>query len=143
MSSTSLYTTFGNEIKYDIQQNTLVSYLENATIKFPLPEASSVLLSELVDIKQVNPVDLDVVKAKLISIGFGEANANAMAGVLITVAKSHGVSPLEYFALNEASLKLTEDAYKTINLLRPSGNRIGLSPQKQNKNSRYNSIIRP
>lgn len=143
MPSTSLYNTFGNEIKYDIQQNTLVAYLETATIKFPLPEASSTLLSELVDIEQVNPMDLDVVKSRLLKIGFGEPNALAMASVLISVAKTHGVSPLEYFEMNEASLKLTEDAYKTINLLRPAGNRIGLSQRKQNKKSRYGNIIRP
>jgi len=143
MSSTSLYTTFGNEIRYDIQQNTLVAYLENSTIKFPLPEASSTLLSELVDVSQINPDEIDVVKARLVKIGFGIPNATAMAGVLISVAKTHGVSPLEYFELNEASLKLTEDAYKTINLLRPAGNRIGLSQRKQNKKSRYGAIIRP
>ena len=42
--STSLYTTFGNEVKYEIRNDTLVAFLENATIKFPLPEASSEIL---------------------------------------------------------------------------------------------------
>jgi hypothetical protein len=143
MSSTSLYTTFGNEVSYDIQQNTLVTYIKDATIKFPLPEASSTLLSDLVDMDQINPVDLDVIMAKLTEIGFGSANARAMAGVLISVAKTHGVSPLEYFEINEASLKLTQDAYKTINLLRPAGNRVGLAHKKVNKKSRYGTMIRP
>lgn len=143
MPSTSLYTTFGNEIKYDIQQDTLVAYLEDATIKFPLPEASSEILSELVDMSTINPVDLDVVLAKLTEIGFSKANGKAMAAVLISVAKSQGVSPMEYFEVNAASLKLTQDAYKTINMMRPAGNRIGLSQRKENKKSRYGNMIRP
>jgi hypothetical protein len=143
MPSASLYTTFGNEIKYEIQQDTLVAYLEDATIKFPLPEASSEILSELVDMSTINPVDLDVVLAKLTEIGFSKANGKAMAAVLISVAKSQGVSPMEYFEVNEASLKLTQDAYKTINMMRPAGNRIGLSRRKENKKSRYGNMIRP
>jgi len=143
MSSTSLYTTFGNEIRYDIQQNTLISYIDQATIKFPLPEASSTLLSELVDFEAINPTELDIIKTKLQDLGFRKANAGAMAGVLISVAKTHGVSPLEYFDVNESSLKLTQDAYATINLLRPAGNRIGLSPRKDNRKSRYGAMIRP
>jgi len=39
--SASLYTTFGNEVKYEFRQGVLTAYLENSTINFPLPEATS------------------------------------------------------------------------------------------------------
>jgi len=139
----SLYLTFGNERKYRITQDTLVAYLENATIKFPLPEASSELLSELADTTSINPQELDTVKSRLISIGFGEPSAVTMASVLIQVAKTQGVSPMEYFSLNEASLKLAIDTYTTINALRPSGNRIGLTTPIENKRSRQRTLIKP
>jgi hypothetical protein len=142
-SSTNLYNTFGNELKYRISQGTLEAYLENATIKFPLPEASSTILGELAPIDSVNPQELDAVRGELERIGFGQANARAMAAVLIQVAKSQGVSPLTYFDLNAASLKLAIDTYETINLLRPPGNRIGLTSAKDNQKSRASSLIQP
>ena len=141
--STTLYNTFGNELKYRINQDTLEAYLENATIKFPLPEASSTILSELAPPESVNPQELDAVKSKLESIGFGKANARAMSAVLIQVARSQGVSPLEYFSVNQASLKLAVDTYDTINMLRPPGNRIGLTAPLDNSKSRYANLIKP
>jgi hypothetical protein len=141
--SSNLYNTFGNELKYRISQGTLEAYLENATIKFPLPEASSTILSELAPIDSVNPQELDAVRGELERIGFSQANARAMAAVLIQVAKSQGVSPLTYFDLNAASLKLAIDTYETINLLRPPGNRIGLTSAKDNQKSRASSLIQP
>lgn len=141
--STSLYNTFGNEVKYQYIQDTLVQYLENATIKFPLPEASSEILGELADTKAINPVELETVQGRLVSIGFGEPNARAMAAVLISVAKDQGISPMEYFSVNEASLKLTIDTYEAMNLIRPKGNRVGLSPIISNKRSRHAKLIRP
>lgn len=142
-NSSSLYTTFGNELKYRITSQTLEAYLENATIKFPLPEASSEILGELAPIENVNPQVLEAVQVKLESIGFGKANARAMAAVLIQVATSQGVSPMLYFSSNEASLKLAVDSYETINLLRPAGNRINVTLPKNNRKSRYNQLIRP
>lgn len=141
--STTLYNTFGNELKYRIMQGTLEAYLENATIKFPLPEASSTILSELAPPESVNPQELDTVKSKLESIGFAQANARAMAAVLIQVAKSQGISPLEYFSMNQNSLKLAVDTYETINMLRPPGNRIGLVTPINNNKSRYSRLIQP
>lgn len=141
--STSLYTTFGNETKYRITQDTLEAYLENATIKFPLPEASSEILSDLSDVSAIDPVMLDAVKTRLESIGFRPANAVAMASILIQVSDSQGVNPMDYFELNADTLKFTVDTYKTINLLRPVGNRIGLTIQKQNKKSKYSNLIKP
>lgn len=141
--STTLYNTFGNELKYRINQGTLEAYLENATIKFPLPEASSTILGELAPLDSVNPQELDLVKGRLQSIGFAEANARAMAAVLIQVAQSQGVSPLTYFDLNANSLKLAIDTYETINLLRPPGNRIGLTASKDNQKSRVAKLVRP
>ena len=45
--SQSLYTTFGNEISYEIRRDKLVKFLENNTINFPLPEASLEILQFL------------------------------------------------------------------------------------------------
>lgn len=143
MSSVNLYDTFGNEARYAITQDTLIQYLENATIKFVLPEASSELLGNLVNPETVNPIDLDLVSAKLQQLGFGEANAKALSSVLITVAKDQGIDPLVYFKESRESLKLAIDTYKTINMLRPPGNRIGLVSQFSNNNSRYKTLIQP
>lgn len=141
--SSNLYNTFGNEVKYKYTLNTLVAYLDQATIKFPLPEASSTLLSELAPESKVDPVKLEAVQSRLENLGFKKANARAMASVLIQVAESNNTSPMAYFDLNEESLKLAVDTYKTINLLRPPGNRIGLSDAKINQRSRYASQIKP
>lgn len=141
--SSNLYNTFGNEVKYKYTLNTLVAYLDQATIKFPLPEASSTLLSELAPESKVDPVKLEAVQSRLENLGFKKANARAMASVLIQVAESNNTSPMAYFDLNEESLKLAVDTYKTINLLRPPGNRIGLSDAKVNQRSRYASQIKP
>ena len=141
--SSNLYNTFGNEIKYKYTLNTLVAYLDQATIKFPLPEASSTLLSELAPENKVDPVKLEAVQSRLENLGFKKANARAMASVLIQVAETNNTSPMSYFELNEESLKLAVDTYKTINLLRPPGNRIGLSDPKNNKRSRYANQIKP
>ncbi len=95
MSSRSLYDTFGNETKYQIVEDTLVAYLENATIKFPLPEASSEILSTLLtsNVEYLNSDVLDQVEQKLIKSGFKAANARAMAQVLMQVASAQNVSP--------------------------------------------------
>lgn len=139
----TLYDTFGNEVKYQITNATLEAYLENATIKFPLPEASSMLLEDLVDFESIDPVQYDMVKSKLSKIGFKEANAKTMASILVQVAKSAGVNPLTYFDVNEDTLKLTNDTYRTINLLRPPGNRIGLTEPVENRKSQQYKLIKP
>jgi hypothetical protein len=141
--STSLYTTFGNELDYKITQDTLVAYLKNATIKFPLPEASSTILSEIVDDETINPVDLDVVKSRLIKLGFKEPNARALSAVLLSAAKTQGVDPMTYFDVNENTLKLAVDTYNTINMMRPPGNRINLVTPKNNQRSRQSALIKP
>jgi len=145
MTSTSLYNTFGNEIKYQVVKDTLVAYLENATIKFPLPEASAEILATLLTdtAKAVNPDVLDQIEQRLIKTGFGAANARALAQVLIQVAEAQGVSPMSYFSVNDSSLKLTIDTYQTINALRPVGNRINLVMPKKNSSSNYGKIIKP
>lgn len=141
--SVNLYDTFGNEVKYNISQNTLTTYIENSTINFPLPEASSVILSELAPVEHVNSQELELVQTRLESIGFSKPNARAMASILIQVASVEGVSPLDYFENNEASLKLAIDTYATINLMRPAGNRIGLRTPIVNSKTRFNSLIKP
>ena len=141
--SVSLYTTFGNEVSYEINKGVLTAYLENATIDFPLPEASSTILSELMVDDEINPQEFDVVYTKLQKIGFKEANAKAMSQILIKVAKDQGVNPLTYFDNNDTALKFTQDAYSAMNLLRPIGNRIGLVKPKKNVDSPVNTFIRP
>lgn len=145
MSSTSLYNTFGNEVKYQLVKDTLVAYLENATIKFPLPEASAEILATLLNSKQqvINSDLLDQVEQRLVKTGFGAANARALSQVLIQVAEAQGVSVLSYFGVNDSSLKLTIDTYQTINALRPVGNRINLVLPKKNSSSKYRNLIKP
>jgi hypothetical protein len=141
--SEKLYVTFGNERKYRITQSTLTQFLENSTIPFPLPEATSELLASFAQPDAIDPVQLTTVKTRLESIGFGEPAARTMASVLIQVAREQGVSPMEYFEVNDASLKLTRDAYQIINELRPSGNRIGLTAPLNNRRSRFSQQIQP
>ncbi len=145
MSSRSLYDTFGNETKYQIVEDTLVAYLENATIKFPLPEASSEILSTLLtsNVEYLNSDVLDQVEQKLIKSGFKAANARAMAQVLMQVASAQNVSPLTYFSVNNDTLKLTVDTYNTINALRPVGNRVNLVLPIRNSSSKYKTLIKP
>lgn len=145
MTSTSLYNTFGNEVKYQVVKDTLVAYLENATVKFPLPEASAEILSTLLSdtAPTINPDELDQIEQRLVKSGFGAANARALAQVLIQVAAAQGVSPLSYFSVNDSSLKLTIDTYQTINALRPVGNRINLVLPKKNSASNYKNLIKP
>lgn len=145
MSSVNLYDTFGNEVKYQITQNTLVQYLENSTVKFPIPEASTDILSKLFEDKD-DPIDsnlLEQVEQRLVKSGFKPANAKAMANVLIRVAAQQRVNPLDYFSVNDTSLKLTVDTYKTINALRPVGNRVNLVRPLSNSSTPFKDLIQP
>lgn len=145
MSSVNLYDTFGNEVKYQVTQNTLVAYLENATVKFPIPEASTDILSSLFKDKD-DPIDfnlLEQVQQRLIKSGFKEANAKAMANVLIRVAAQQRVNPMDYFSVNDNTLKLTIDTYTTINALRPVGNRINLVRPLNNAATLFKDLIKP
>jgi len=142
-SSITLYDTFGNEVKYRITQDTLVAYLENSTVNFPLPEASADLLGNLADISTIEPTQLEAVKSRLEKVGFSKPKAKTMASVLIKVAQTQGISPMEYFEVNQNSLKLAIDTYKTINLFRPVGNQIGLNSPIKNSKSLYGKMIKP
>lgn len=145
MGSTSLYDTFGNDIKYDILKSTLQVFLENSTINFPLPEASADILGNL-GTKNNLPIDaatLDQIQTRLQSIGFQIPSARALAVVLIRVATVQGVHPLTYFSLNEASLKLTKDAYTAINGMRPAGNRISVVTPIVNSRTSRGDLIKP
>lgn len=145
ISSSTLYNTFGNEIKTKIVQDTLISYLENATVKFVLPEASVSLLTTLTtgSTENIDPVMLDQVTQQLITQGFNEANAKTLAIVLVRVAKRAGISPIEYFNLNQSSLELAVGTYNLINEQRPAGNRIGLVLPTNNGESSAGSLIKP
>ena len=145
MASTSLYDTFGNEVKYQISQNTLIAYLENATVKFPIPEASTDILSKLFEDKDaaINPALLEQVQQRLIKSGFKEANARAMADILIRVAAVERVNVMDYFEVNNNSLKLTVDTYEAINAMRPVGNRINLVRPLNNSATKFRQLIQP
>ena len=144
-NSTSLYDTFGNEVKYQQFQGTLVAYLENATVKFPLPEASTDILSKLFTNKDdpINSTLLEQVQQRLIKSGFKEANAQAMADILIRVAAVERVNVMDYFEVNNNSLKLTVSTYEAINAMRPVGNRINLVRPLNNSTTKYKQLIQP
>lgn len=141
--STSLYDTFGNEVGTRINQQTLERYLKEATIKFALPEATSELLAELGTTKSINKPLFDAVVSKLISLGFKDPNAKSMASVLLPVAEQQGVNPLDYFTDSDAALKLAIDTYNALNILRPPGNRIGLTIKNESRRASLNKVIRP
>jgi len=142
--SASLYDTFGNEISYDLRRGILTAYIEDATIDFPLPQASSELLERFSDpINTMNQQQLDMIKSKLEKIGFKKANAKALAPVLITVAKELNTDVLEFFKDSNSALELTTDAYKAINVQRPAGSRINVSAPTVNSKSKVASLIKP
>jgi hypothetical protein len=143
--STSIYNTFGNDVSYKIVQDTLVAYIDNASIKFPLPEASSEILSQIAAPKDtpIDPSTLSVIQTKLQSIGFKKSNARAMSRVLIKVAEVQGLHPTTYFEMNQNSLKLTVDAYAAINAYRPAGNKIDLKTPTLNSRSKLSDLIQP
>lgn len=143
--SSSIYNTFGSDIQFRYNQGVLEAYFENASVKFPLPEATSDILSQIA-VPAETPIDsqtLEAVKTKLVSIGFGKYNANAMAKVLIQVAKVQNISPMDYFKMNENSLKLSIDSYSAINSIRPQGNKIDLKSPILNSRSKLKSLIQP
>ena len=142
--SASLYDTFGNEISYDLRRGILTAYIEDATIDFPLPQASAELLERFSDpINTMNQQHLDMIKSKLEKIGFKKANAKALAPVLITVAKELNTDVLEFFEDSNSALELTTDAYKAINVQRPAGSRINVSASTVNSKSKVASLIKP
>ena len=142
--STSLYETFGSEINYKFTAGKLESYLENASVKFPLPEASSEILADLAKVKElaIDPQKLDVIKTKLVAIGFGKSNANAMAKVLIQIAKVQEIDPTAYFDMNADTLKLSVDAFEAMNAVRPAGNKVDIKNSIDNSRSKAASLIK-
>ena len=146
MSSKSLYETFGNEPNYEVRRNKVVQFLENSTINFPLPEASVDILTGMLDESTAQGMDatrIDMVKGRLQQVGFNKVTANTLAVALIKIADIQGVHPISYFELNEDSIKLAENTYKALNKIRPKGNLVGLSVEKQNKYSKISDLIRP
>lgn len=143
--SSSLYDRFGNTVEYKVVQDTLVAYLKDATIEFPLPEASSELLAELTqDIKKTfNPDKVNMIHSKLEKAGFKKPAARAMTDVLMKVADAQGVDPLEYFKVNENTLNLTIDAYNAMNQMRPAGSRVGIAVPTVNSKSKVADLIQP
>ena len=142
--SANIYDTFGNEVKYGVTQDKLLNYLKNSTIQFPLPEASAFILQSFLNpADSVDPVMLDQVFTKLVSIGYSEPAAKAMGSVLIKVAKQQGISPLQYFDDTQSQLKLAVDSYEAMNALRPAGNRVGLTVPINNQKSRQAPLIKP
>ena len=143
--SASLYDTFGNATQYKVIEDTLVAYLEDATINFPLPEASSELLAELTKRanKTFDPSKVSMISSKLQKLGFKKPAAKAMTDDLMNVADAQGIDPLEYFDVNENTLNLTVDAYKAMNNLRPAGSRVGFVNPTKNNRSKVAGLIQP
>ena len=142
----SLYETFGNEPSYEVRRDEVVQFLENSTINFPLPEASVDILTGMLDKDSAQGMDatrIDMVKGRLQQVGFNKVTANTLAVALIKIADIQGVHPISYFELNEDSIKLAENTYKALNKIRPKGNLVGLSVEKQNKFSKISDLIRP
>ena len=145
MSSQSLYETFGNEKSITVLNEMLSIFLKNSTVNFPLPQASSQILSSFNDenlIEHINGPLLEQVKMRLLSSGFSQANANALGIVLLQVAEQQNIHPFEFFELSTNTLKITKDAYDAINALRPAGNRVNLVAPLKNSNSRIKDIIK-
>jgi hypothetical protein len=93
-----------------------------------------------------DPIDsnlLEQVQQRLVKTGFKDANARAMADVLIRVAREQRVNVMDYFEVNSNTLKLTVDTYQTINTLRPVGNRINLVKPLNNAKTLFRDLIKP
>ena len=145
MASTSLYDTFGNDIKYRIDEGTIRSYLVNSTIDFPLPEAASDILAGYVSTTgSIDGALYDQVTQKLIVVGFKKPKALTMAKVLLAVASSEGINPLVYFDDPDSAIKLTQDGYDAMNNIRPIGNRVSITTATKNSaNTKFSNIIQP
>ena len=142
--SSSLYDTFGNEIKYEVRRGILTAFIENSTIDFPLPQASAELLEKFSNpVSTMNQQTLDMIKSKLEKKGFKKSNARALSPVLITVAKELNKDVLEFFSDTDSAFELTLDAYDAINNERPAGSRVTLSAPTVNAKSKVASIIQP
>jgi len=142
-ASERLYNTFGNEVELRNLRSSLDYFLENSTISFPLPEASSEILKGLLPDTPINPAQLDIIKAKLVSIGFKDKSANVMAQVLFGIAEQEGVDPFDYFDVNERTVKFTADAYTAMNILRPKGNQVGIATPTNNRRGSNAALIQP
>jgi hypothetical protein len=142
----SMYETFGNEVSYEKRRDKLVQFLKNSTIAFPLPEASVEILTTMLEGKNTAGMDatkLQMVEGRLTDIGFNKPTSATLAQALIKIADQQGVHPISYFELNEDSIKLAENTYKALNTIRPKGNLVGLTVEKQNKFSKIANVIRP
>ena len=141
--SERLFNTFGNEVELGALRSSLDIFLKNATINFPLPDASSEILEGLIPDRAINPPELDIIKSKLINIGFKIKSANVMAQVLLGIAEQEGVDPFDYFEENERTLKFTADAYTAMNILRPKGNQVGIGTPTNNRRGQFSQLIQP
>jgi hypothetical protein len=142
----SMYETFGNEVSYEKRRDKLVQFLKNSTIAFPLPEASVEILTTMLEGQNTAGMDatkLQMVEGRLTDIGFNKPTSATLAQALIKIADQQGVHPISYFELNEDSIKLAENTYKALNTIRPKGNLVGLTVEKQNKFSKIANVIRP
>lgn len=141
-----MYETFGNEVSYEKRRDKLVQFLKNSTIAFPLPEASVEILTTMLEGQNTAGMDatkLQMVEGRLTDIGFNKPTSATLAQALIKIADQQGVHPISYFELNEDSIKLAENTYKALNTIRPKGNLVGLTVEKQNKFSKIANVIRP
>ena len=145
MASASMYDTFGNAVSYKMKGDTLVAYIENSTIKFPLPDAGSEILATLKDpqFRITNSTQLDMVTARLEKAGYKKSSAKTFAPILLQVADAQGIDPLEFFNLSENTINFTSDAYNAMNKLRPAGSRVGIAVESKNSSTKARKLIKP
>lgn len=143
--SASLYETFGNDVNFAFNQGVLTQYINNSTIRFPLPEAAATILNDLVNAPNasINPSEYESVQGRLVDSGFNSVTAKTLAVVLIMIAQRQGVSAHEYFEANAASARLVADVYEAINSMRPAGNLVGLVSTPKNGESKASNLIQP
>lgn len=143
--SSALFDSFGQDVSIRVRQGILAALSESSDVKFPLPEASAAILSDLAqsDPAYFDPYLVDQVMTSLELAGFRRAGAQAFAPVLLEIAQASGVSVFEYFDLNANTVKFVGDTIEAINQRRPAGSRLGVTAPNRNRRSRFRSQVQP
>jgi hypothetical protein len=143
--SRALFDNFGQEVNIRVRQGILAALNESSDVRFPLPEASAAILSELAqsDPLYFDPYLVDQVISSLELAGFRRAGARAFAPVLLEIAQASGVSVFEYFDLNANTVKFVSDTIEAINQYRPAGSRLGVTVPDRNRRNRFRAQVQP
>lgn len=89
-------------------------------------------------------VSYNTTKCYFLSRGASEVYADTMTALVIDMALMTGVSPQRLLELSTSgkTLKFSEDAYRSMNLLRDPGNQVGTATDVSNKTSLISKEIR-